>query len=86
MPIDRKTRNAERVAEDDVRGLAADAGQRYQRRHRVRDFAGVLFDDGGGHADEGARLGAKEACGLNLRLELTRRRASQRARIGVTLE
>ena len=86
VAIDRQTRHAKRVAEDDVRGLAADARQarrappwwpgsrRRGARRRRR------------HAHERPRLRAEEACRLNLRLELLGRRPRERAGVRVSLE
>ena len=43
VAIDRQPGHAERVAEDDVGGLAADAGQLRELLHRRRDLAAVLL-------------------------------------------
>ena len=56
VAIDRQPRHAERMAEHDVRGLAADAGQRGQRVHVGRHLAAVLLDERLRHADERLRL------------------------------
>ena len=52
VAIDRKPGHAERVAEDDVRGLAADAGKRGEGLHRRRNLAAVLLVHGGRHSEE----------------------------------
>ena len=70
VPIDRQSGDAERVAEHDVRRLAADAGQLDERLHRRRHLAAVAFDERLRHADERLRLRAEEAGRVNLRLEL----------------
>ena len=69
------TGDLERVREDDVRGLAADAGERGQLVHRARHFAAVAFDDRLRGGDHRLRLVAEEAGLLDvaLHLHLTRR-------------
>ena len=43
--VDRDRRLAERRVQDDVRGLAADAGQRLERLAIARHLAGMLGDE-----------------------------------------
>ncbi len=86
MPIDGKPRHAERVAEDDVGGLASDARQFDQRVHRARHLAAMGLDDLGRHTQERTRLGAEEPGRLNLRLELVGRRPGERAGVRVAAE
>lgn len=52
VAIDRQTRNAERVAENDVGRLPPDAGQFDQGVHPRRDFARVALDERAGHPGE----------------------------------
>ena len=54
VPIDGQAWNAERVTENYVRGLPADARQRRQLVHRGWNRAAMLRDNGAGHADERA--------------------------------
>jgi hypothetical protein len=68
--VDGEAGHPERVAEDDVRGLAADARQRHQGVHRVRDDATVQVDEGLPELDQRIRLGPEEAGGLEQFLEL----------------
>ena len=86
VPIDRQPRDAERVPEHDVRRLAADAGQREQRRHVGRHLALMLLHEGLRHADERSGFRAEESGRMNLRLERRRRRARQLVRRGIPLE
>ena len=79
VPVDRQARDAERVAEHDVRRLAADARQLDERVHVGRHLAAVVLDERLRHADERLRLGAEEAGRMDLRLEL-RRPSPSRAR------
>ena len=51
VPIDRAARDAERVAEHDVRGLSPHARQRDERVHRRRHLAAVMLDQRPRHAD-----------------------------------
>ena len=51
VAIDRQPGNAEGMAEDDVRRLAADAGQLGQFLHRPWNLAAVMFGDGPRHAE-----------------------------------
>ena len=85
VAVDRQAGNAERVAEDDVRRLAPDAGQLDERLHRVRHLAAVLVDERLRHAEQRLRFGAEETGGMNLRLELGGRGLRQRARVGYRL-
>ena len=86
MPIDGEPRHAERVAEDDVGGLAADAGKRGERVHVGRNISAVLLDEGARGADDRFRLRAEEAGGVNLRLEVFRRGLRQRRGVGIARE
>jgi hypothetical protein len=52
VTIDRQTRNAERMTEDDVGGLPSHAGQFDQRLHLCRHFACVALDESGSHSGE----------------------------------
>ena len=61
---------AEGVAEDDVRGLPADARELHELGHRARHLAAVALDEGAAEALERLRLVAEEAGGLDERLEL----------------
>ena len=45
VPVDRQPGHAERVPEDDVRGLAPDARQLDELLHRLRHLAAVPLDD-----------------------------------------
>src|SRR6266540_1437954 len=60
VAIDRKTRNAERVTENHVCGLAANSRQFRQRFHARRDLGTVVIDEGARHSDQGLCLLAKE--------------------------
>ena len=74
--IDRDGRLAEGDVEHDVGGLAADAGQRFQRLAIVRDLAAVLVDELLRQRDHVLRLGAKKPDGLDQVAHLALRRAS----------
>ncbi len=86
VSIHRQSRDAERVAKDDVGGLAAHAGQLHQFVHRPRHFAAMRVDDLGRHPEQRARLGAEETCRLDLRLEFVGGRPGERRGVGVALE
>src|SRR5206468_3444082 len=60
---------SEPSAEDDVGGLATDAGQRGELFHCLGHLAAVPFDERLGHADDRLGLVPEEAGGLNLFLE-----------------
>ena len=51
----------EGVAEDDIGGLPAHAGELVEMFHGPRNLAAVIFDQGGGAPADGFRLGAEEA-------------------------
>ena len=63
--VDGNRRLTEGNVEHDVRGLAADAGQRLQRLARARDLAGMLLDQLLRQGHDVLRLGAKETDGLH---------------------
>ena len=63
--IDRDGRLAESDIEHDVRGLAADAGQRFQRLAIVRDLAAMLRDENLRQRDHVLCLGAVKPDGLD---------------------
>ena len=80
-----RARHPEHVAQDQVRGLAAHAGQRRQLLHGGGDLAAVLFQDhlGAGHNVPG--LGPEKAAGVNVALHLLHIRlgkALQRGKAG----
>ena len=68
--VDRDARDAERVAEDHVGGLAADPGQRHELLERVRQHAVVLLDDGLTQPDQRVGLVPEEARAADHLLEL----------------
>ena len=74
VAVDGQAGHAERVAEDDVRGLAADARQRHERLHARRHLAPVLRDEALRHAEERPGLLAEEAGRCTSLLELVLRR------------
>ena len=59
--VDRKARQPETNAKDDVGGLAPDPGQRHQVLHPRRHLAAVALDQRPGAADDGVGLGPEEA-------------------------
>src|SRR6185503_17354362 len=63
--IDRNRGFAEGDVENDVGGLAADAGQRLQRLAHARDLATMLLDELPRQRHHVLRLGAKQANGLD---------------------
>src|SRR3954451_16124813 len=63
--VDGNRRLTEGNVEYDVRGLAADAGQRLQRLARARDLAGMLLHQLLRQGHDVLRLGAKETDGLH---------------------
>ena len=63
--VDREGFLAERGIEDDVGGLAADAGQRLQFLARSRDLATVPVDQRLAEPDEVLRLGIEQTDGLD---------------------
>jgi hypothetical protein len=69
---------AERGAEDDVRRLPSDAGQRAERLHRVGYRPAVLVGDCARRRLEGLRLLAEEARTLDERLDTRGRRGGER--------
>ncbi len=78
--------DVEGVAEDHVRGLAADAGQRHERLHRARHLAPVTLDEPPGEAGDAARLRAEEARRADDLLDVRDRRRRERAGVGIALE
>src|SRR6185436_13193663 len=86
VAIDRQARHAERVSEDDVGGLAADAGKLRQRVHVGRHLAAVIVDQRLRHADQRLRLLAEEPCRVDRFLEVRRLRLGERPRIRISLE
>jgi hypothetical protein len=70
VPIDRKARHTQRVTEDDVRGLASDAGKLDEFLQLRRHLAAMVLEERGGHADERFGFRSEEAGRLDLRLEL----------------
>src|SRR5690606_27579268 len=70
-------RLAERVAQDDVRGLAADAREADQRVHLRRDLAPVLVDQRVRHRDQVPRLAPEEAGRVDELFDLLLLRAGQ---------
>lgn len=70
--IDDHRRNLEGGAEDDVGGLAADAGEGGQIAQSGRNFALVALDQTLGTADEMAGLGMVKAGGADQRFDLGR--------------
>ena len=63
--VDRDGRLAESDIEHDIRGLAPDAGQRFQRVAVMRNLPAVLGDELLRQRDHVLRLGAVEADGLD---------------------
>ncbi|HEX2444322.1 MAG TPA: hypothetical protein VHJ77_10295 [Vicinamibacterales bacterium] len=86
MTIDGEPRHAQRVTQDDVGGLAADAGEFDELLHARRNLAPMLLDERDRHAGERLRFHPEEAGGLNLGLELRRGCPGQRARVRVSFE
>jgi hypothetical protein len=86
MTVDRQTRNAERMPQDDVGSLPPDARKVDQRIHLRRNLSRMALDQCGGHPGERFRFGSKKARGLYLRLELGGRRARQRTRVRIALK
>ena len=67
--IDRDRLRAERRVQDDIRGLAADAGQRLERLARSRHLAAVLLDQRAARRDDVFRLRVVEADRRDVALE-----------------
>ena len=61
-----RARRAEYVAEDQIGGLAPDAGQRRQLLHRAGHLPAVLFQQHLRAGDDVARLGAIKAAGVDV--------------------
>jgi hypothetical protein len=59
--VDRERRDAERLAQDDARGLAADAGELDELLERARDLPAVLRDELLRQPDQRLRLRGREA-------------------------
>src|ERR1017187_3370028 len=70
------------VPEDDVRGLASDAGQGVKGLHRSRDLAAVLLDERLRHAAQGLRLRVEKARRTDDVLEGAGRRRRERGGVG----
>lgn len=86
VAIHRQARHAQRVAQDDVGGLASHARELDEIVHARRHFAPVSFHERAGHAGQRLRLGSEEAGRLNLRLQLRGRGLRQRAGVRVSRE
>jgi hypothetical protein len=86
VAIDRQRRDPQRVTQDDARSFPADSRKLDEILHSRRYLAPMLLDERGGHAHQRLRLHPKEAGGLDLRLELCRRRPGERRWIGVSSE
>jgi hypothetical protein len=86
MTIDGEARHAQRVAQDDIGGLAPDTGELDEILHARRDFAVVLLHERARHSGERLRFHPEEAGGLNLGLELRCRRLRQRAGVRISRE
>ena len=69
MGVDREGLLAERRVQNDVGGLATDAGKLVQFVTRARDFASVIADQRLGKRDDVFRLGVEQANGLDLLAE-----------------
>ena len=69
--------DVEGVAENDIGGLAPDPGQRVQLRHRLRDFAFVLFLDRGGRGANAFGFVPKKSGRLDGLLQFRRRRGRE---------
>src|SRR5581483_3762574 len=86
VPIHRQPGDAERVAEHDVRRLAAHARQLDELVHVGRHLAAMLGDESLRHAEQRLRLRAKKPGGVDQRFELRRRRLRERLRVRIFLE
>ena len=86
VAVDRQTRDAQGVAEHDIRRLATNARKVDEVLHPRRDHAGVAFRQRLRHAGERPGFGAEEAGRLNLRLEFGGRWSRQGPRIGIPAE
>jgi hypothetical protein len=86
VTVDRKTRNAERMAQDDVRRLAAHARELREQVHVSGDVAAMLGHELLRHTDQRLGLLTEEAGRQDLRLELAGGRLRQRTRVGVAFE
>ena len=87
VAIDRQPGHAERVTEDDVGGLAADAGQLVERVHRRGHLAAVLLDRPrwpcrASDFDFARKKPVDWICGSSSR----GRRLRERTRVGIALE
>ena len=78
--VDGDAGDAEAVAEHDVGGLAADAGQRHQVVEPRRHLPVVPLDEGGAQLEQRVGLGAEEAERADDLLELLARGAGHRRR------
>ncbi len=77
-------RHSERIAQDDIRGLATDAGQRDQVLQAARHLAAEVVAQGRGQAEQRFRLGPEETRGPDQLLQRlgVRRRHVLRRRVG----
>src|SRR5262249_17905877 len=69
VSVDREGRNAKRVAQHDVGGLAPHPWKRGQLFQRLRDLSPMPFDERPAHADHRASLRLEESRGVNFALE-----------------
>jgi hypothetical protein len=83
VTVDRKAGHTKGVAKHDICGLSTDTGQRNQRTQVGGNLSAVPLDNGPGHPDKRASLGAKEAGGPNEGLETLR--FDHRHRTGVPI-
>ena len=76
----------EGIAEDDVGGFPAHAGELVEMFHGPRNLAAVIFDQGGGAAADGFGLGAEESGGADEAFELGGRDFGKMLSCGAALE
>jgi hypothetical protein len=74
VAVDRQAGHAEGMAEDDVCGLAPNAGKRHKGFHVRWHLSGVARDEGSRCADEAAGLHAEEAGRLDEGFDIFGRR------------
>ena len=70
MPVDRQPRKLERVATDDIRGLASDSWKFDKLIRVARHVAAIFRNQRLGHPEQATRLGAEKAGRLNDLLEI----------------
>lgn len=80
--VDRDRRGSERDGKDDVRGLAADAGQAEKVLHAARHLAVESRDDLARCADDAFGLGPEKSTRVDVGFELAGRERSERLRRG----